>query len=61
MVMAGLAAIVPVGTTVTDQFFQLETILDLFAQELQDLGTGRRPGAHVAAGEGAWGAFTRLV
>ncbi len=59
--MAGLAAVVPARTTVADQFLQLEAILDLFAQQLQDLGTGRRSRAHVAAGEGAWGAFTRLV
>ena len=64
MMMSGLAAVVPILSgrgTLPDQFLQFQPIFDLFAQQLENLGAGRRAGAHVAAGEGAWGAFSRLI
>jgi len=64
MMMSGLAAVVPTLSgrgTLPDQFLQFQPIFDLFAQQLENLGAGRRSGAHVAAGEGAWGAFSRLI
>jgi hypothetical protein len=55
-------AVVPLtGGVLANQLLQLQPILDLFAEELQDLGTGGGAGAHVAAGQGSWGALTRLV